>query len=420
MNRRSWLLWAVVGAVLTASLIAATIAWGGGAVEFASWVAGIASLVLAVAAFRSGTRDGQSPKTASPTLIVSALSKPRESPLLTEDSPLALDYQARSEPQLLSIWPRNAYLDLVRSGGTLEPLHYWHSPWSHSFVWPTLDVKVVNNSDATVLLHEVTLNVASSSVDLRPLPVIPGVTYGMSFALSNLGWGDMNGCLLRGNLRRAGPDGDLGDEFELSFNLPSGLYKTFSLEQEFAAAGVDVPLLKRLEPAVTNFENYLLPHDVGVGEPGEWWGQKGWILSAEQHRALRRVALGPFPDGEVELVGTIYYDQTELDGSISRRKNPLISRISLGGPPAGAALPPSHEYQLLLRSEGRDYQVTVPISHSLAAGESDRFLIAVAARRSSVHDFHLEVLYNQSSAVTSGPVRLELFVSTADAMFQNQ
>ena len=81
---------------------------------------------------------------------------------------------------------------------------------------------------------------------------------------------------------------------------------------------------------MTGFEMLVdgdMPVDELGWEPGRWWnGYQN--LSAEDYGMLRR-ALGPFPDGEVELVGTIYYNQTELDGSTSRRKNPLVTRISL-------------------------------------------------------------------------------------------
>ncbi|MCW3817972.1 hypothetical protein ONA91_26330 [Micromonospora sp. DR5-3] len=156
MRRRSWYLWATIAAVGTACLITASLIWGGQAIEFASWISGIGSLVLAAAALLTG-RPEKAP--AEPTLIVSTHEDPTST--LYDDAG-SLRYTARHDGGMLLIEPEIPYLNSVRDGGEITPLHYWHSPWEESFHWPILDIKIVNNSNRTVLFHEAALHVKAS------------------------------------------------------------------------------------------------------------------------------------------------------------------------------------------------------------------------------------------------------------------
>ena len=136
-----------------------------------------------------------------------------------------------------------------------------------------------------------------------------------------------------------------------------------------------------------------------------------------QYKALYKQSLGAFLDYEALIVGEVEYGQTDPDGNKSCRTNKLTAVVSLGGPPEGDPMGPSYSYQILLEVEGEDYTKTVPISHSLGAGSSDRFLIVVAAEKSSVHEFDLVLKYNESEQLESKPVKLELFLSRPDSYY---
>ncbi|MCW3816306.1 hypothetical protein ONA91_17825 [Micromonospora sp. DR5-3] len=364
----------------------ASLVWGGQAIEFASWIAGIGSLALAAAALLAG-RPAES--AAAPTLIVSGIEDQTVNP---DDDAVSLRYKVRHDDARLLIEPQIPYISRVRDGGELTPLDYWHSPWEGSFHWPILDIKIVNNSNRTVLCHQAVFHVRESRPDLRPIPVLRGVTYGTFFTLLNLGWGPMTNCSLHFQLRPPSDPTD-GKGFETYFEVPAGGHATVPLEEQFLAVGVDVPLLTELNRRGGGYGRY-----------------------DAEYETLRRRALGPFPRGWVELIGTLQYDQIEIDGSSVRRANPIRSLISLNDPLAGAPLPPSHEYLVQLRSDGQNYSETVQVSHSLAPGESDRFLINIAADRSSIHELSLQLRYNDDGMVASGPINLALFRSTADQM----
>ncbi|OKI42286.1 hypothetical protein [Micromonospora sp. CB01531] len=100
MGRRSWHLLAIIAAIGTVCLAAASLVWGGRAIEFASWIAGIGGLALAAAALLAG-RPIES--AASPTLIVSVA---EDQTTGLDDDARSLRYKARHDGAKLLIEPQ--------------------------------------------------------------------------------------------------------------------------------------------------------------------------------------------------------------------------------------------------------------------------------------------------------------------------
>jgi hypothetical protein len=295
-----------------------------------------------------------------------AASRPRHTPRQTRPTVVVTGYseegrfryEARTEAGRLLIVPQDPYLSALRAGGRLTAQDYWHSLWEDTFAWPELDVKVVNNTVETVFFHEAQFRVRRSRIDRRPVPVIHGAAYTgdgtgwrSDFPLENVGWGPMGDCVLRFHLERPDVHASVTGEFDWPSGGEGFFQDTGPLIAALTEAGVDVPNL---------------------------------------------------PD-------------TELDGTRTRRRNPVTIPLVLGPKGFGAPIPPSWSYQVRLRAEGRDYTVKRDISQALAPGEADRFLFAIAAPKASVHDFDLTLLYNSIERLDCVDVTLELFLSTDDA-----
>lgn len=288
----------------------------------------------------------------------------------------------RSPDGKLWIWPRDPYLDLVRSGGPLEVQKYGVSMWAHNeFSWPTLDVKIVNNSSQTVFFHEARFNVRDSRTDLRPIPVIHWLAGGPYLTLENLGWGPMEDCLLRFHLERPDDPSPLTADRSWPLDGDGQPADNEPLRDALAEAGVDLQAL-------------------GIDEYGVF-----------RCRAPTEEVLGPFKSRWAAVVGDLEYTQTEPDESRTRQRHAFRGLIIFGPIPGGARAPATAEYKIRLRPDGTDYQVATQISHALGAGETDRFLFAFAAERSSLHDFSVNLLYNDSERLDCGAVALELFIS---------
>ena len=338
-----------------------------------------------------------------------------------DDDQSVFHYESRNENSRLVITPRDPYLELLRSGGQITPLNAFQSPWRRTFEWPTLDIKLVNNSDSTLVFHEVIINVRESRLDTRPIPIIRGIGDSMRIPLFNVGWGPMIDTVLRFKLAPAENGDPVTPELVLQVDDIEELKQKGSLARFFADCGVDLEMLEHLQIKGGDRDwNYVSPTP-GIGEPVSANDVPLSLLAGlhrigrQDYSELRRRALGPFADGNAVVCGTLEYSQNDVNGSQSRQANPFVARVSFDGPRVGAPMPPSWRYNVKLRSEGSYYTVTKPISQTLKSGEGDRFLLSLSADRSSFHDFSLKLLYNDSAALTSEPVSLELFVSTLDA-----
>lgn len=289
-----------------------------------------------------------------------------------------------------------------------------------SVCWPTLDVKVVNNTEYTVVFHRAVFEVASSRPDLRAIPLLRGIAYGPYLPLINAGWGPMTNCVLRFQIF-AEDDTDAGHavtpELEWCFDSPDDANEPDALREFFATAGVDFAALERLARSGTDGSFYYLPESSGLGElvpAGDEFFSGRRALPADEYEKLRRQALGPFTRDIAVLRGTLSYTHVERDGAPAEAVNPITSYVSFAEPGVGAPLPPSYTYQVKLRSEGVGYRIEVPVSQAIPAGDTDRFAFTIAADKSSFHDLTLHLLYNDECSVACAPVSLELFTSRFD------
>ncbi|MFJ4671589.1 hypothetical protein [Kitasatospora purpeofusca] len=293
-----------------------------------------------------------------------------------------ISYEASRSSQGLVVRPVNQYLDALRSGDLLRGSY-------GEFQWPALDIKIVNNTSETVLLHEAVLDIRSSVPDRRAVPVLRHWSTGIG--LGNDGWGPLEDCVLTFTLApRSRRDGPAGSTFTLG---PSDLVRTedglpyWSMADALRSSGVDVDGFKRLrDHPMTDM--------------------------AGEHRDAVRV-LGPFAREQSAVVrGTLEYTYTDLDGGPVRARNPVEGRLSLhlGTPPVRGPLPPGYEYSTVLPAAGRSYRVPVPLSQVVGQGEADRFSIKIASESSAVHDFSLTLRYNDREMVVAERVQLELFL----------
>ena len=139
-------------------------------------------------------------------------------------------------------------------------------------------------------------------------------------------------------------------------------------------------------------------------------------MSWSEYKALEKESLGPFSDGRAFIVGKLEYGQTDPDGKKSRQTHKITAPIWLREPSPGAPMPPSYSYQIHLEVDGEDYVKKVPISHALRKEKTDRILLVIAARKSSIHEFDLTLRYNETQ-IRSRPVKLDLFLSRLDAPY---
>lgn len=413
MVRRAWLSLVAIVVAVTVVFVLVWAIWGQGN---ATAAATIAAVPIAVAvAFAPPVLNRATPP-VSPIMIMSGED---------EGDRLGFRYESRNESGRIVITPRDPYLDLLRSGGRLTSPSFWYTPWLSSFKWPALDVKLVNNSDQTLVFHEAILVVNESRLDPRPVPIIKETGYDMSVPLINVGWGPMIDTTLRFELAPAEDADPVTSEFVWQVDDIDTLRQKGSMARFFADSGVDCEMLERLQIRGGDGNWHYISPTSGIGEPvpaddapiSSFAGLFAGLhrISEQEYGKLRRRALGPFVEGGAVMRGTLEYSQNDANGSQSRQANPFVAHVSFGPPALGAPMPPSWTYNMKLRSESSDYAVVKPISQTLKSGEGDRFLLNLSADRSSFHELSLKLIYNDGATLTSGRVSLELFVSTLDA-----
>ena len=145
-------------------------------------------------------------------------------------------------------------------------------------------------------------------------------------------------------------------------------------------------------------------------------------------------ASGCFENGKAIIVGELNYVEKNYEGHKFQRTNQLKHFVDLTkntpltqkkvNDELGAPIPPSFEYSIGFENQEENYnkvnykfathkdnyQVVLPeISYSLTPGEADRFLVYIEVEKSSIHDFDIILMYNNSEQLKSQDIKLELF-----------
>ena len=377
-----------------------------------------------------------------PTLILSAYARPLPDEIYSVPrypSPtwaremqvpvLPLFYASERDGERINIAPINPYLTAVESGGPLYTLETT-DPWYRVFHFPTFDVKLVNNTDKTVFFHEAEFRVASSRPDCRAIPAVLGMHGSLYVHFYNLGWGEMKDATLQFALT-AIPEEQLDEApLQLPEHLPHRIElgtfdtsKAFTLLPFFEIEGINVDRLAALldthwntnESKVQFYRELEFDYESIDSAQEDRFVRTQELPRADYERFLRKAA-GRFYKSCPCLAGLLEYDEMSRDGSVVHRTESVFALLDFRPHGPGAGAPPSNEYHIKLDVEGDDYVRKLPISQVLKAGESDRFLIQVAADRSSFHDLTFALRFNNDEVVEA-PVHLELFCSRLDAHY---
>lgn len=353
-------------------------------------------------------------KKRAPTLILDVFSEQESS------SSETLRYDIARDSNKVSIMPVDRYLGAVYGGETIKPLNFTYSPWEWDFSFPSLDIKLVNNTEETIFLHEAVFHVKRSWLDKRPLPIIDGTGYYMKLPLRNIGWGSMHDAVIRfvlidpANYR----EGDLEYPYIVNAKTIETRLETNDLTSFFEKAGVNISRLAELQRSIGRSGDWIhFSKDSPLWQSYKDDGFLGEIrrMPKSEYIELLKEAYGPFESGGAVVIGEMQYGSIEKSGNMVTRTNKFVAMVRIGGPRPGAPAPPSHKYSVKLRVDGSDYEVRIPISQVIEPGKADRFLLQVAADKSSFHEFVVTLSYNEGNKMTSNPISLDLFLSRDDA-----
>lgn len=299
------------------------------------------------------------------------------------------------------------FLSAFEAGGLIAPLSYV-TQTACPFLWdfPTLDLKVLNNSDETIYLTEVVFEVEESRLDSTPLFTIKHDFYRMNagvLVLVNEGGSDIV---------------DLAISFRL---LPGNITTVQDAEPPYPHT-VTVPRLDDETPIdVTDAFQAEGTNIEGLIElcNGEWDSQNSCVvvkthdgsevrLSEEEYDERWKEYLGPFQEEVGTLVGEMSFGA--LDNERHRQVRFQAPVYLANKRLLGVPKPPTYAYDASFETSQSDYERRVQISHEIKPGDTDRFTVKVGIGRSSRHRFRAVVCDITGRVVRSPLIEMTCFV----------
>jgi Caspase domain len=331
----------------------------------------------------------------------------------------------------------NPYMVSVRNGDrTRLPPASW--------VLPVLSVKILNRSNETILLSEILIDVKSSTVNVDPVPFVHQRSRDGHLSLNNDGWGPMlapklnlklsQKCTEPAALSRALSLPNIAESTSVDVQsfLPS------ALADQFWACSEDVRTVCRNNgfcmwttrsvndlkcdaadpndrhtcrtvrtPAGTSINAWLTTNAADLAL------KTGEVLERANFRFVRKCEALP-----ICVHGDVAYStegqqarQWRFETTLYLREPPLNFRP--GGPPVTARLEPKRMYSVKLAAGRGDATYRVPVSHTLAPGEAEHILLALAADKSASFSGVIRLLNVDGSEIGNRNFNSDMFVSRA-------
>lgn len=275
---------------------------------------------------------------------------------------------------------------------------------------PVLDVTVVNNSQETILVDELLIEVEESYTDTNPFVII--YESGGELFIRDRGWKSWKKAVLQFSLL---PEGQFFDG-KYQFKVP-----IHSSEEEiaipmydyFVKSGIDFEKLSTnsllylsdnhsilgwngsapdSSTAIDSLRDLLSPVELKVERVHEWERWDGEVIREIEYE-----------DPYLVMHGELIFDNGssfKVGGTVR-----FITSEGWGAP----TLECSRVFDVKLKNEGRGYVIKYPVSHYLKAGEVDRIAIQIDADKTSYHTFRVRLHNVNKFDIKTDPIDLLIF-----------
>jgi hypothetical protein len=350
-----------------------------------------------------------------------------------------LKYKYIKDVESIKITPELPYLSKIYKGDPVEGFNWIYEPFEWQF--PSLAIKVVNNTKQTLLLSEVVFRVHQSKKDERSILVINPGSSGKAVAV-NEGWGPVESPSLRVSIKH--PDACSSFSLDSPKRIPLQRFDrstSFSIREFVPESLIDevtkcttkisavcyggpcvgssgLDLLKCLEG-----HGYICdrlekqPSQIAQSSVPVFYRNALAQLLEIERRALaddrkisynRECSVAP-----ICVHGQLDYRDNEGRAEVFK----FASKVRLGGPPLLGPVLPSYTYEVFLEGGKSNYVQRKSISQEIKPGDVDHFLIKVATDRSASFDFNMEIVAAGGSIVWMGKFDMALLVPRSGAQF---
>lgn len=327
-----------------------------------------------------------------------------------------LSYVLEKSQGEIHISPVMGYQKQFNEGGPIEPIYFL------DLDFPTLDIKVVNNTLRTIYLVEALFHIDRSDIDPAPLLVIqPHYGNAPHFVLNNEGWGKAGELKARFRLiplTDEAPPPKFEEPYPHEVIVGDVVdFANVSVASAFEEEGADLKGLASLRVVRPLYDGSHREYKVRYKEGGR-------SITKEQFEARRTRFLGPFKNGGALVHGELIFSSRGISGDTSQKQVKFSTIVWLYDQTlsvlVGSVRSPSYEYGMKFDFQRIQYKRRVSISQILKPGESDRFTIKVGVERSSFHKFILELITNDEASIKSPPVVLHILVYRSAATYIRQ
>jgi len=349
--------------------------------------------------------------------------------LICEALERTLNYEITQINQQIQITPQMEYLTKLDSGIPITDLGMvLNIPPYFRWQFPNLDLRIVNNSNKTIYITDVFIDVENSILDPYPVLVIPGEQpNALHFLLVNDGWGDVQDAVVRFSLVPKGHSILFKEPYqhEIQIGSFSNSYNV-DISDALRQMDVDVDFINGLNNCREQEDYTRIRIKLGdCSNLEEFYTNKDYD---EDYKRIIN-ALGVFKDSiNTELLifpaiayGEVCFTGSTVDGINKYSIVKFSTEVTLLVPGSyGAPAGPSYQYSTKLDIDREKYQVRVQgngssVSQYLKSGEVDRFNIRVGVAKSSLHTFRLRLVYNNNQSILSSPITLKVFVPKSEA-----
>ena len=302
----------------------------------------------------------------------------------------SLSYRTRRDGHTVRLEPEWDYLYALEGSHEITEM-----PDDGTPAEPALDIKIVNNTQATIFITGAILCVAESRPDLMPVLQVSASQYDGKLSIHNDGWGEVRDSYVKYNLVPRGEPRESGHPFHQ--DLGTFQHSTsFNIMRALESKGVELSRLSRWQQ-----------NEIGLIV---------W-LSDDEFRKLECEILGPFADGWARVYGEIFF-RTEMLAGIPQRVSVAFAidvgikrDLRMKQPISGDRVLVSGQYGAVLQVEGSEYEVRIPLSQALKSGDYDRFVINLRTEKSSFHRLTLVLEYNDGEILTTEPMIIHSIVT---------
>jgi hypothetical protein len=327
---------------------------------------------------------------------------------------------------IYTILPKNEYYNyyydkhLILSPEPLENFPYYTIATHYCY----LDVKFVNNSDVTLLLDKLLIDVSESTIDNTPYLYVYSMKGISKLFFVNDGHDTWTGFDFEFSLLNPNQSFDgqyqfktyipyFKDRYELDL-VPYIASCGFNYEQLFKLLEIDNEQKgyrkEFIDEERQNFQDYrtleICTHEI----------QSPFSVNWNEYAKPFHFEKGDGNSNKYDYnywygSGTIH---AKLIGQVSFRGHPLKMKIvtdipitSCGG--AGDWLEISNTYDILLHNNDKNYQIEYPISLSLKPNEAERIALKFTAKTSSNHKLKVSLGNINGLDIKCNPISLSIF-----------